>query len=122
LLIVYAEYADWKELKLREGKKSSADMPPPSLRLRIGGGLSEMSRQKGILLISAKLRLKTLCIDWNHKACTCYTRYWEGQVGVNYHIIRKGYVRQDFGKYFKLLSFMEKVVFGFQDVAFLEKK
>jgi hypothetical protein len=34
----------WKDLKLREGKNCSADMPPPSLRLRMGGGLSEMSR------------------------------------------------------------------------------
>jgi SAM-dependent methyltransferase len=45
LLKAYAKYADWKELKLRKGKNSSADMPPPSLRLRIGGGLSERSRQ-----------------------------------------------------------------------------
>jgi SAM-dependent methyltransferase len=39
---------------------------------------------------------------------------------LSYHT--EGYVRQKFGKYFNLLSFMEKAVFGFQDVALLEKK
>src|SRR5215208_3620943 len=50
LLKVYAKHADWKELKLREGTNSSPDMPPPSLRLRIGGGLSEMSTQTFVTL------------------------------------------------------------------------
>jgi 2-polyprenyl-3-methyl-5-hydroxy-6-metoxy-1,4-benzoquinol methylase len=39
------KYADWKERKAREGQNSSAVVPPPSLRLKVGGGLSEISRQ-----------------------------------------------------------------------------
>jgi SAM-dependent methyltransferase len=45
LLKVSAEYADRKEYKVREGKNSLAGVPPPSLRLRVGSGLSEMSAE-----------------------------------------------------------------------------
>jgi SAM-dependent methyltransferase len=45
LLKVSAKYADWKERKVREGKNSLAGVPPPSLRLKVGGGLSDMSAE-----------------------------------------------------------------------------
>jgi SAM-dependent methyltransferase len=253
LLKVYAKYADWKELKLRESKNSSADMPPPSLRLRIGGGLSEMSRQtfvtigkgladdiENILQSQLKRNLSSFhdildfgcgcgraliwlyrlaskpkyhgtdideeAIEWcrnnlkfaefsankpfppldfrsegfdfiyaisvfthideemqnawiqelhrvlkpkgillisvlGPNACKnmpkdiTYRLESQGFVFVKLDFARgifpnwyqlsyhtEGYVRQKFGKYFNLLSFMEKAVFGFQDVALLEKK
>jgi SAM-dependent methyltransferase len=45
LLKVSAKYGDWKESKVRDGKNSLAGVPPPSLRLKVGGGLSEMSAE-----------------------------------------------------------------------------
>lgn len=45
LLKLYAKYADWKERKVRENKNSLATVPPPSLRLKVGGGLSDVSPQ-----------------------------------------------------------------------------
>lgn len=45
LLKISAKYADWKELRGNKGRSSPVLVPPPSLRLRVGGGRSERSTE-----------------------------------------------------------------------------
>lgn len=45
LLKVSVKYADWKENNSTRSNNLLKNVPPPSLRIRVGGGLSEMSSE-----------------------------------------------------------------------------